>query len=123
MTPSNLIDKNLNKEHGTFYFELSENCRIDRSKFEELGLFVFQLHNSSISKEQRLLEAIKLWELTYWVSLSFRCHTDINDVYKVVNFNEEDAKQIDQILYYLSNWFSYEKEMDEESLKIGNWAL
>ena len=121
MQRKSLLDDNLNKAPNSFYQELVDNCKLDEEKFNDLTKYVLDLHRSDLSQDQRLGLAIKLWEFGFLVSRLLRCHHDSSDVYMIENLDEDDDRQIDSILYYLCNWFSYNKELDEQQIKFGSW--
>ena len=106
----------------SFYLELRDNCMFDEDKFNTVTKCVFDLHQRPISTDERSSIAIKLWEFSFLTISLLNCHVDDNDVYKIKNLKEGDSSQINKILYYLSNWFSYNKPIDGQFLKFGNWA-
>jgi len=94
----------------------------DEDKFNTLTKFVLDLHQRPISTDERSSIAIKLWEFSFLTITLLNCHIDDNDVYKIKNLKEGDSNQINKILYYLSNWFSYNKPIDGQFLKFGSWT-
>ena len=116
-----LLDENLKKAGNSFSEELIDNCWFNKNKFNDLTTSLFDLHQSNLLHEQRLYLAIKLWELSFLISRALRCHYDSRDIYKIENLAGDDARQIDSILYYLCNWFSYNKKIEERHLRFGSW--
>lgn len=113
--------ENFYRAKNSFYQELIENYFFDKGKFNDLETAVFELHQSGLLNEQRLPLAIELWEFSYLISRALSWHHDVRDTYKIKNLASDDDRQIDAILYYLCNWFSYNKPMQKESLEFGVW--
>lgn len=106
-----------------FFFEgLYDYGVFRKEEFHRYTKTVYELSKSELSIEERNKLIPVIWEISFEIQKHLMHHLDSDDVAEIENLEEDDIRQISNIIYYTANWFSYGKEIDEYSLRIGSWA-
>lgn len=116
-----IIESNLSKTAGSFFCEFFEDGIFNHNSFVELVDYIHELNESDITEIERLKKSITIWELAFSINSCLAHHYDKHDVFKIKNLKKDEIRQLSQIVLYISNWFSYNKKMDRESLGFGVW--
>jgi hypothetical protein len=107
-----LLLENLQESEGSFYEKLHQEGYFDQSLFAELILYI-DLHNSQeLTETERLQTSSKLWELAYRIQSSLGYNYNRNDVYKIVNIDDEKLLEIGQVLEYICKSFTANRQID-----------
>ena len=104
-----------------FFGKITGQSIFDRSAFSLYVKSVFNLSKVNLTLQERYDAVILIWEISYKIQDLIGSHIDPNDILFIDNFEEDDIRQVSNILYYTANWFSYGKEIDKEYLEIGSW--
>jgi hypothetical protein len=115
-----LITNNLHNLPGTFYNALYEGL-FDDIKFKDFTHSILKLHSRDLSQIDRLKISIELWEIGFYIQRLLSNHYDKHDTYKIANMSNDQLRQLSQLIYYICNWFSYNKPMEVELLELKKW--
>ncbi len=114
------IAKNLHNQAESFYYSINEGY-FDNDKFKKLTNSIYSLNSRSINRLARLEKSIELWELGFSIQRLLTNHFDKKDAFKISNLNDKQICQLSQVIYYLCNWFSYNKKMEKKYLDLDSW--
>jgi len=104
-----------------FFEDLSDEGVFKKEVFHSYAKNIFDLSKMKLSNDDRYLAVITIWEISYKIQFLLSSHYSSDDYYSIKNLDDDDGRQISNILHYSANWFSYNKEIDEKSLIIGSW--
>lgn len=110
----------LSERDNTFFDELEEGL-LNKSIFHDYTNCIYELSKTALTNKERYDCAIMIWEINHHIQNLLISHFDSEDIFEIRNLEEDDRRQLQNILYYAANWFSYGKEMDLEYMKIGGW--
>tara|TARA_R110000868_G_scaffold396237_1_gene668365 strand:- start:1169 stop:1546 length:378 start_codon:yes stop_codon:yes gene_type:complete len=105
-----------------FFEAVFDLATFNKDSFHKYTQAIYELSKENLSLEERYEIAIIVWEVSLKIEDYIGQHCNPNDPFSFENLTEDDPRQISNIIYYSANWFSYQKEMESESLIIGNWA-
>lgn len=109
-------------DRDLFFGKIHDSALFDKDEFHKYVRAVYDLSKEKLSCEEKYKTVIVVWEVSYKIQEFLGSHLDPNDYFHLDNLEEDDIRQISNILYYTANWFSYGKEMEEDSITIGSWA-
>ena len=116
-----IIKDNLDKAEGSFHYLLCENQIFDSIKFDSLIREVYHLNKIQIPQTKRLEIAVQLWELGFLIEKLISSHYNPSDLYKISNPDDEQIRKSSNYLYFICNFFTYNKMIEEADLNIENW--
>ncbi len=112
--------ENILNEKNPFFEELEEG-NFNKLIFHDYTNAIYELSKISLTNKEKYDCAIMIWEISHRIQNLLISHFDNRDIFHIKNFQEGDRRQLQNILFYTANWFSYSKEMDLEHMKIGSW--
>lgn len=110
----------LNGKDG-FFYELIENGVFEKREFHRYTSIIYDLSQIKISDQDKYQIAILIWEISLKIERLLGSSKDSNSLINISNLEGDDIYQISEILFYTSNWFSYNKTMEKKNLIIGSW--
>lgn len=107
-----MIEENLNLKENTFLQRLNDYGDFCINDYNDLVIYIVKLNDSKIDDLKRLEISNKVWELSYLIS-NYLCNAqNKDDIYEIQNLNEILDLDIKNKLYYVANFFSYNKKID-----------
>ena len=105
-----------------FFDDLSNNGKFNFDQFYAYTQAIYGASTSNLSMQDRYIGAVTIWEINYKILLEISNHLN-DDVYaKIDNVSQEQASAILDVLYYVANWFSYQKDIDPDLLTLEAWS-
>lgn len=104
-----------------FFEGLYDYGNFRKDEFHKYTRTVYYLSKLDLSAEEKYKIVITIWEISFEILSYLMYHKNPEDVFFIDNLEDDDVRQIKNILYYSSNWFSYGKEIDKSYLVIGSW--
>jgi hypothetical protein len=105
-----------------FFQSLSDDGIFNKEEFQNYTSVVYELSVTDLIQVEKYKVAILIWEISYRIQSVLGRHVDPEDFVCIDNLDDDDIRQISNILLYSANWFSYDKSMDKNSLMIGSWS-
>jgi hypothetical protein len=103
------------------FFEELEEGNFNKSIFHDYTRAIYELSKTELTIKEKYDCAIMIWEINHHIQNFLISHFDSRDIFHFNNLEEDDSRQLKNILFYSANWFSYNKELDLEHLKFGSW--
>ncbi|MEQ9089589.1 MAG: hypothetical protein RIE52_00780 [Balneola sp.] len=116
----NYLKSFLDGQEG-FFYELNEEGIFDKEGFHKYTNIIYDLSLIELTEKEKYLSAILIWEISLKLERLLSYAKDSDDVLRISNLESEDFIQVSEILFYTSNWFSYDKPMEKKNLIIGSW--
>jgi hypothetical protein len=104
------------------FFEDLEEGNLNRDQFHKYTTTVYDLSVRDLKEGERCKCANIMWEIGYRIQSHLTWHYNQNDIYEIENFEEDDLRQLNNILTYMTNRFTHGKELKKELLTIGSWS-
>ncbi|MCA6361992.1 MAG: hypothetical protein IM638_03080 [Bacteroidetes bacterium] len=113
-----LLQDNLKKKEGSFYYKLCEEHIFHNASYNEFALTTAYISNVELDEQIRVKCIPILWEIGFKVLSCISSHYNPIDVYCITNVKDHDLDELTNRIYYLCNFFTNGNEMDYEYLAM-----
>lgn len=115
--------KDFSGKSEIFFEGLYDYGTFRKEEFHKYTRTVYELNKLELSDTERCRLANYIWEISYRIQSHLSNHLDPIDVAFIQNLEEDEVRQISEILYYTAKWFTNNQEMNDKSIIIGgSWA-
>lgn len=114
---------NFGSYEGDFLGPLYDDGNFSKDKFHVFCETIHDLNKTDLNDSDRLGIVIKTWEVSFLIERFIGRHYNPDDFFEIKNISDDDIEQIGEIIYYVANWFSYNKKIEKEKLIIGSWSI
>jgi hypothetical protein len=108
-------------DREVFFGVISDYGIFKKDEFHKYTKAISELNEIELSVDERYKIAITIWEVSFKIERFLGSHFASDDPWSFENLDEDDPRQIGELIFYTANWFSYNKPMEKDHLKIGSW--
>ncbi len=114
------IESFLNND-SVFFSDLKDNRYFDKELFQKYLMCVYTLSEENLTINDKYHIAILIWEIAFIINSIIGEHFSGDGSMKIINLDNDEALGIENLVYYVANWFSYGKPLQLEMLEIAKW--
>lgn len=122
MNKTEYIDylKSIIDRRNPFLEELGEG-HLNREIFHCYTKTILELSKLNLSEDEKCKCIIMIWQINHIIQDYLISHFDSIDIYSIDNIEDDDRRQLGNILYYSAVRFSYNLDLNIEDVTIGGW--